>query len=80
MRRKPKASSQLGCLLDAAGVRFSGFLIACLALTPNRVIQAYLGHVGKHVMDLILRMARKAVTQAVAATDTERAESDSDTA
>jgi hypothetical protein len=32
--------------VHAAGVRFSGFLLACLALIPNVVIEVYLGHTG----------------------------------
>jgi hypothetical protein len=32
--------------------RFSGFLIALLALTPNLVIEVYFGHVGKHAARL----------------------------
>jgi uncharacterized membrane protein YdjX (TVP38/TMEM64 family) len=108
LRLTPLNPATISYLLGAAGVRFSGFLIACLALTPNLVIEVYFGHVGKHaarlagsnartahlhdlaiigglavcvaVMVLVSRMARKAVTQAVAETDTERAESDRDSA
>jgi uncharacterized membrane protein YdjX (TVP38/TMEM64 family) len=107
LRLTPLNPATISYLLGAAGVRFSGFLIACLALTPNLVIEVYFGHVGKHVarlagsdagtahlhdlaiiggltvclavMVLVSRMARRAVTQAVAETDAERAESDSDT-
>jgi uncharacterized membrane protein YdjX (TVP38/TMEM64 family) len=107
LRLTPLNPATINYLLGAAGVRFSGFLIACLALTPNLAIEVYFGHVGKHaarlvgsdaravhlhdlavigglavgvaVMVLVSRMARKAVTKAVAQSDTERAESDSDT-
>lgn len=108
LRLTPLNPATISYLLGAAGVRFSGFMIACLALTPNLAIEVYFGHVGKHVarlggrdagtarlhdlaiigglavcvavMVLVSRMARKAVMQAVAETDAERAESDSDTA
>ena len=108
LRLTPLNPATITYLLGAAGVRFSGFLIACLALTPNLVIEVYFGHVGKHVarlagsdartahlhdlaiigglavciavMVLVSRMARKAVRQAVAESDIEKAESDSDTA
>ena len=45
-------------LLGTAGVRLSGFLIACLALTPNLVIEVYFGHVGKHAAMLAGSNAR----------------------
>jgi uncharacterized membrane protein YdjX (TVP38/TMEM64 family) len=107
LRLTPLNPATISYLLGAAGVRFSGFLIACLALTPNLIIEVYFGHVGKHaarlagsnarathlhdlaiigglavcvaVMVLVSRMARKAVTQAVAESDTETPESESDT-
>jgi hypothetical protein len=94
LRLTPLNPATISYLLGAAGVRFSGFLIGCLALTPNLVIEVYFGHVGKHavhlvgsdarnvhlhdlaiigglavcvaVMVLVSRIARKAVTQAVA--------------
>ena len=47
-------------LLGAAGVRFSGFMIACLALTPNLAIEVYFGHVGKHAARLVGSDARTA--------------------
>jgi uncharacterized membrane protein YdjX (TVP38/TMEM64 family) len=108
LRLTPLNPATISYLLGAAGVRFSGFLIACLALTPNLAIEVYFGHVGKHaarlvgsdartanlhdlaiigglavcvtVMVLISRIARKAVMQAVAETDMEKDESESDTA
>ena len=108
LRLTPLNPATISYLLGAAGVRFSGFLIACLALTPNLAIEVYFGYVGKHaarlagsdartvhlhdlaiigglvvcvaVMVLVSRMARKAVTQAVAKSDSELAESDSHTA
>ena len=106
LRLTPLNPATISYLLGAAGVRFSGFLIACLALTPNLAIEVYFGHVGEqaarlagggakslHLHDLAIiagllvcvavivvvsRIARKAVTQAVAESDTGRAESDSD--
>ena len=108
LRLTPLNPATISYLLGAAGVRFAGFLIACLALAPNLIIGVYFGHAGKHmsrmaggdtradhlhdlaiigglvvgliVMVLVSRMARKAVIQAVAESDTEKAESESDTA
>ena len=100
LRLTPLNPATISYLLGAVGVRFSGFLIACLALTPNLVIEVYFGHVGKHVarlagsdkqmvhlhdlaiigglavciavMVFVSRMARKAVSHAVA--ENEKAE------
>jgi uncharacterized membrane protein YdjX (TVP38/TMEM64 family) len=48
LRLTPLNPATISYLLGAAGVQFSGFVIACLALTPNLVIEVYFGHVGKH--------------------------------
>jgi len=94
LRLAPLNPATISYLLGAADVRFSGFLIGCLALIPNLAIEVYFGHAGKHVarmasgnartahlhdiviviglvmcivvMVLISKIARRAVTQAVA--------------
>jgi uncharacterized membrane protein YdjX (TVP38/TMEM64 family) len=53
LRLTPLNPATISYLLGAAGVRFPGFLIACLALTPNLVIEVYFGHVGKHAARLV---------------------------
>jgi len=60
LRLTPLNPATINYLLGAAGVRFSGFLIACLALTPNLVIEVYFGHVGKHAARLAVSNARTA--------------------
>ena len=60
LRLTPLNPATVSYLLGAAGVRFSGFLIACLALTPNLVIEVYFGHVGKHAARLVGSDARAA--------------------
>jgi uncharacterized membrane protein YdjX (TVP38/TMEM64 family) len=52
LRLTPLNPATISYLLGAAGVRFSGFLIACLALAPNLAIEVYFGHVGKHAARL----------------------------
>jgi uncharacterized membrane protein YdjX (TVP38/TMEM64 family) len=49
LRLTPLNPATISYLLGAAGVRFFGFLIACLALTPNLIIEVYFGHAGKHM-------------------------------
>jgi uncharacterized membrane protein YdjX (TVP38/TMEM64 family) len=60
LRLTPLNHATISYLLGAVGVRFSGFLLACLALTPHLFIEVYFGHAGKH----IARMAGRH-TQAV---------------
>ncbi|UCH19520.1 MAG: TVP38/TMEM64 family protein [Deltaproteobacteria bacterium] len=52
LRLTPLNPATISYLLGAAGVRFAGFLIACLALTPNLVIEVYFWHAGKHAARL----------------------------
>jgi len=49
LRLTPLNPATISYLLGAAGVRFAGFLIACLALAPNLIIEVYFGHAGKHM-------------------------------
>jgi uncharacterized membrane protein YdjX (TVP38/TMEM64 family) len=48
LRLTPLNPATINYLLGTARVRLSGFLIACLALAPNLMIEVYFGHVGKH--------------------------------
>jgi len=52
LRLAPLNPASINYLLGAAGVRFFGFLIACLALTPHLLLEVYFGHVGKHAARL----------------------------
>jgi uncharacterized membrane protein YdjX (TVP38/TMEM64 family) len=49
LRLTPLNPATTSYVLGAAGVRFAGFLLACLALVPNLVIEVYFGYAGKHV-------------------------------
>jgi len=60
LRLTPLNPATISYLLGAAGVRFSGFLIACLALTPNFLMEVYFGYVGKHAVRLAGSDARSA--------------------
>ncbi|MCP4403063.1 MAG: TVP38/TMEM64 family protein [bacterium] len=55
LRLTPLNPATINYLLGATGVRFSGFLIACLALTPNLAVEVYIGYAGMHAA----RMAGK---------------------
>ncbi len=52
LRLMPLNPATINYLLGAAGVRFTGFLLASLAHTPNLLIEIYFGYVGKHAVRL----------------------------
>ena len=52
LRLTPLNPATINYLLGTAGLRFSRFLIACLALTPNLMIEVYFGYLGKHAVML----------------------------
>lgn len=52
LRLTPLNPAITSYLLGAAGVRFRGFLAACLALVPNLFVEVYLGYAGKHAVHL----------------------------
>jgi len=60
LRLTPLNPATINYLLGAAGVRFSGFLVACLALTPYLMIEVYFGHIGEHAAMLAGSEARTA--------------------
>lgn len=49
LRLTPVNPATISYLLGAAGVRFSGFLIACVALSPSLVTEVYFGRAGRHI-------------------------------
>jgi uncharacterized membrane protein YdjX (TVP38/TMEM64 family) len=49
LRLTPINPATISYLLGAAGVRFSVFILACLAYLPNFLIEVYFGYAGKHV-------------------------------
>jgi uncharacterized membrane protein YdjX (TVP38/TMEM64 family) len=60
LRLTPLNPATISYVLGAVGVRFLGFMIALLALTPNLIIEVYFGHVGKHAARLAGSDARTA--------------------
>ncbi|MFZ1985583.1 MAG: VTT domain-containing protein [Desulfatitalea sp.] len=49
LRLTPLNPATFSYLLGAVGVRFSGFLMACLVLAPHWFIEVYFGTAGKHI-------------------------------
>lgn len=49
LRLTPLNPATASYLLGAAGVRFAGFMTACLAITPHLALEVYFGDVGRHL-------------------------------
>jgi uncharacterized membrane protein YdjX (TVP38/TMEM64 family) len=49
LRLTPLNAASLSYVFGAAGVRFPGFLLACIGLTPHLLMEVYLGYAGQHL-------------------------------
>jgi uncharacterized membrane protein YdjX (TVP38/TMEM64 family) len=49
LRLTPLNAASLSYVFGAAGVRFGGFFLACVGLTPHLLMEVYLGHAGQHL-------------------------------
>ena len=49
LRLTPLNPASLSYVFGAAGVRFAGFLFACVGLTPHLLLEVYLGHAGRRL-------------------------------
>jgi uncharacterized membrane protein YdjX (TVP38/TMEM64 family) len=58
LRLTPLNPATISYLLGAAGVRFGGFMVACLGLTPHLLIEVYFGYAGRHVAHMAGRDAQ----------------------
>ncbi len=52
VRLTPVSPAVISYLMGATGVRFGGFMIACLVMIPSLLIEAYFGHVSLHVASM----------------------------
>ena len=52
LRLTPLNAASLSYVFGAAGVRFSGFLFACVGLLPHLLMEVYLGHAGQRLTRL----------------------------
>ncbi len=52
LRLAPLNPATVSYLLGATGVRFGGFIAACVAITPHVILEVYLGHAAKHVVHI----------------------------
>ena len=57
LRLTPLNPATLSYMFGAAGVRFPGFLLACLALVPHQLIEVYFGYAGRHVAKMASRVS-----------------------
>jgi uncharacterized membrane protein YdjX (TVP38/TMEM64 family) len=49
LRLTPLNAASLSYVFGAAGVRFAGFLLACLGMIPHLLMEVYLGYAGQHL-------------------------------
>ena len=49
LRLTPLNAASLSYVFGAAGVRFAGFLFACIGLIPHVMMEVYLGHAGQQL-------------------------------
>jgi uncharacterized membrane protein YdjX (TVP38/TMEM64 family) len=52
LRLTPLNAASLSYVFGCAGVRFAGFLLACVGLVPHVLMEVYLGHAGQHLTRL----------------------------
>jgi len=52
VRLTPLGPAMVSYLMGAAGVRFGGFVLACLVMIPAFLTEAYFGHAGVHVASM----------------------------
>lgn len=58
LRLTPLNPASISYVLGAAGVRFPGFIVACLAFFPHMAMEVYLGYVGRHAVHIAGRESR----------------------
>jgi uncharacterized membrane protein YdjX (TVP38/TMEM64 family) len=66
LRLTPLNPASLSYVFGAAGVRFPGFLFACIALIPHLLMEVYLGHAGKDLTRLSAGVATHSFAHHVA--------------
>ncbi|MEJ0038081.1 MAG: VTT domain-containing protein [Gammaproteobacteria bacterium] len=49
LRLTPLNAASLSYVFGAGGVRFAGFLFACVGMAPHLLMEVYLGHAGRHL-------------------------------
>lgn len=58
LRLTPLNPASISYAMGAAGVRFPGFLLACLGMVPTLFLEVYFGYAGKHVARIAGRSVR----------------------
>ena len=56
VRLTPLGPAMVSYLMGAAGVRFGGFMLACLVMIPAFLVEVYFGHAGVHVASMAGRI------------------------
>lgn len=56
VRLTPLGPAMVSYLMGAAGVRFGGFMLACLVMIPAFLVEVYFGHAGVHIASMAGRI------------------------
>lgn len=59
LRLTPLNPATISYMLGALGVKFGGFLFACLALVPHLLIEVYFGYTAKHIVRMTARSSHE---------------------
>jgi uncharacterized membrane protein YdjX (TVP38/TMEM64 family) len=59
LRLTPLSPAMISYMLGAAGVRFQGFLLACLAMIPYLAVEVYAGYAGRHLARMAGRQGKE---------------------
>jgi len=61
LRLTPLNPASISYAMGAAGVRFPGFILACVGMVPTLFLEVYFGYAGKHVARIAGRSARSVI-------------------
>lgn len=63
LRLAPINEASMNYILGAAGVRFSPYLLATLAMIPGLFVEVYFGHMAKHVTKAAAKVSTQSTAQ-----------------
>jgi uncharacterized membrane protein YdjX (TVP38/TMEM64 family) len=65
LRLTPLNPASISYAMGAAGVRFPGFILACLGMVPTLFLEVYFGYAGRHVARIVGRSTRAVIVHDV---------------
>jgi len=65
LRLTPLNPASISYAMGAAGVRFPGFILACVGMVPTLFLEVYFGYAGRHVARIAGRSTRAVIVHDV---------------